>query len=76
MNRFGLYVNLPLLIVFTSVAGCAGAPESVMSMHRSDDWGDRGTNIFERDYLMCSDQIENRRFMLQSCLSVRGWRLE
>lgn len=53
--------------------GCAELPKSVEDTGWQDLWGDRGGQVFARDYEMCATLVEQRRSLLASCLAQRGW---
>ena len=58
------------------LAGCANLPDSVSELAVRDLFGDRGQQVFARDYVMCADLVESRRSLLLGCLMSRGWALD
>jgi hypothetical protein len=61
------------IAVSSMAAACADIPQSVEEIGWQDSWGDRGQQVFARDYAMCAELVEQRRSLMTSCLSGRGW---
>ena len=58
-----------------SVTACGSVPDSVSNLPREDRFGDRGAQVFARDYEMCANLVESRRALMAGCLAARGWSL-
>jgi hypothetical protein len=61
-----------LTLVF-ALAGCAQLPSPVAELPWMDLWGDRGAGVLARDYEMCERLVEQRRGLLEGCMTARGW---
>ena len=57
------------------VTSCGSVPDSVSQLARHDFFGDRGAQVFARDYEMCVNLVESRRALMAGCLASRGWSL-
>ena len=57
------------------VTACANLPDSVAQLAWQDGWGDRGSQVFARDYDLCATLVEGRRSLMAGCLASRGWSL-
>ncbi len=68
MMRCTLLTALPLLL-----AACTSLPESVSQLKWQDMRGDRGGQVIQRDLAWCSEAIETRRSLLETCMTERGW---
>ncbi|MFT3776717.1 MAG: hypothetical protein QM772_00330 [Ottowia sp.] len=61
-------------LLAAGLAACASLPAPVAT-HWLDQWGDRGEQVFARDYHACGRMVENHRARLPSCMRSRGWLL-
>lgn len=61
--------------VCLAFAGCASLPPSFADLTWTDQWGDRGRGVLERDFVMCSALVESHRSQLAHCMASRGWSL-
>lgn len=64
-----------VLAFSAGLAACAQLPQSMAEQGWTDLRGDRGSGVLARDYVMCSELVEQRRSLLAGCMETRGWKI-
>jgi len=62
-----------VITVVGLLAACASVPSSIDGLRWSDQWGGRSHQAAQRDWAMCEKLVEQRRGLLASCMTARGW---
>ena len=80
MNKFFAescsLLRLSVTCLFASLSACAQLPPGMAQLEWVDLYGDRGSQVLTRDYVMCTELIEQRRSLLEGCMANRGWRIK
>lgn len=72
-HRFTLYAIACCALL--GLVACAQMPAQVAALDWQDMYGDRGAQVLARDYIMCTELIEQRRSLLGGCMATRGWKV-
>ncbi len=52
---------------------CASVPQALSELAWSDQQGDRGAGVAQRDLGDCLAVVETRRSLVGACMQARGW---
>ena len=65
-----------VVVAVAGVSACASMSDAVAQLPWRDMWGDRGRGVLARDHQWCDATVENRRSLMASCMTQRGWSIE